>query len=716
MKSTVQIEPPPRLDFSQYDRRISLDHSERERIAGVAANGDTLHIRLSDPLLRLLKPLRDCLKLTGAQESQHSFLREVVVEMHQRETAFWAWEEDAWVAVYNRCVRTSTANTLQHIMAMAAILCNIDLADLRNRDRKILRRYALSVKVFGRESVDESLDLVMNELKRMGYSGYFHHEVRFTLCELFLSHRTPYARSLTADCLEELRARPVPDCLKQATFMISHALVSLGVMSAPLSPYARKPRKKLLDEHHSLSEEWFSWCKRWFETSTLRPSTRHSHFYRLLVAGRWLRAKHSSVTRPDQWSRQLAAEYIATISQMKVGQFIDDPRQSYMNRPLSASSKVAHILALRCFFSDLMTWEWMTPQFDPRRAFQCPRTISALRTPNPRIIAEDIWAKLLWAGLNLIYEDLPQPKGQNTKRYPLELFRALSLVWLFGGLRSDEIRRLRVGCVRWNTAKQGKPEEQSVCLLEVPANKTGGPYTKPVHRAVGEAIEEWQKVRPATKAIPDEKTGELVDLLFVNRGRPLGRYIINHTIIPVLCRKAGVPEQDAKGSITSHRARSTIATQLYNAKQPMSLFALKEWLGHSRLESTQWYAKVTPDKLTEAYLNARYFERNVAVVQVLLDRAAIESGAATKGETYKYVHLGHGYCANPYWAQCVHRMACQRCEFYVPGESAKAQSLEADTHNLRLLEQIPVTDTERKALEGDHKALQKLIGPVIGSR
>lgn len=29
---------------------------------------------------------------------------------------------------------------------------------------------------------------------------------------------------------------------------------------------------------------------------------------------------------------------------------------------------------------------------------------------------------------------------------------------------------------------------------------------------------------------------------------------------------------------------------------------------------------------------------------------------------------------------------------------------------MKLLEQIPVTDTERKALEGNRKALQKLIG------
>jgi len=272
---------------------------------------------------------------------------------------------------------------------------------------------------------------------------------------------------------------------------------------------------------------------------------------------------------------------------------------------------------------------------------------------------------------------------------------------------------LRIGCVRWNSSKKTDPKLASVCLLEVPVNKTSGPYTKPVHRAVGEAIEEWQHVRPKANQIPDEKSGELVDYLFMYRGRPVGKYIVNRTIIPTLCKKAGVPEKDARGSITSHRARSTIASQLYTAKQPMSLFALKEWLGHRRLESTQWYAKVTPEKLTEAYLDARYFERNIAVVQVLLDRAAIESGVAAKGETYKYVHLGHGYCANPYWAQCVHRMACQRCEFYVPGGSAKAQALEADAHNLKLLEQIPVTGTERKALEGDRKAVQKLIGPMI---
>lgn len=212
--------------------------------------------------------------------------------------------------------------------------------------------------------------------------------------------------------------------------------------------------------------------------------------------------------------------------------------------------------------------------------------------------------------------------------------------------------------------------------------------------------------------IIDEKTGETFHVLFGYRGRSVGHIILNRSVIPMLCRKAGVPETDARGQITSHRARSTIATQLYNAKEPMSLLALKEWLGHRRLSSTQWYAAVTPDKLTQAYVDARYFERNVAVVQVLLDRAAIESGAAGRGEPYKYVHLGHGYCANPYWAQCQHRMACQRCDFYVLGDSGRAQALEANAHNERLMEQIPMTETEQKALAGDRVALVQLAAGI----
>ena len=117
-------------------------------------------------------------------------------------------------------------------------------------------------------------------------------------------------------------------------------------------------------------------------------------------------------------------------------------------------------------------------------------------------------------------------------------------------------------------------------------------------------------------------------MLLAYRGARLGEKYINRVLVPLLCRKAGVPREDVRGAITSHRARATIATQLYNAKDPMSLFELQAWLGHCHRSSTQHYARITPLTLTKAYTDAGYFARNVRTIEVLLDRDAITNGQA----------------------------------------------------------------------------------------
>jgi len=107
----------------------------------------------------------------------------------------------------------------------------------------------------------------------------------------------------------------------------------------------------------------------------------------------------------------------------------------------------------------------------------------------------------------------------------------------------------------------------AVCLLDVPVHKTGSSFTKPVDPLMGEAIEAWQKIRPAQPRMLDHKTAERADFLFAFRARRVARHYINNAVIPMLCKKAGVPDADVRGRITSHRARSTIASQLYNAKE-----------------------------------------------------------------------------------------------------------------------------------------------------
>ncbi|MEV0900056.1 tyrosine-type recombinase/integrase [Actinoplanes sp. NPDC049802] len=339
--------------------------------------------------------------------------------------------------------------------------------------------------------------------------------------------------------------------------------------------------------------------------------------------------------------------------------------------------------------------------------------------PDPRVIADDIWAKLLWAGLNIEPEDLPT--SLNSLRYPLELLRALSLTWLFSGLRSNEIVRLRVGCVRWQHDGFPIPGDSdevlardAVCLLDVPTHKTGTSFTKPVDPLLGKAIETWQNLRPQQPRMLDRKTNEHIDLLFATRARRVANTYLNGTIIPALCRKAGVPTADIRGNITSHRARSTIASQLYNAKEPMTLFELQAWLGHRSPESTQHYAKITPNTLAKAYNDAGYFARNIRTIEVLVDRDAVTSGAAVAGAPWQYYDMGHGYCTYTFFEQCQHRsMACARCDFYTPKAWSKGQLLEAKDNLQRMLTSILLTDDERAAVDDGQAALDQLLKRLV---
>jgi integrase len=282
--------------------------------------------------------------------------------------------------------------------------------------------------------------------------------------------------------------------------------------------------------------------------------------------------------------------------------------------PIAPRTKQGILTATRVFFRDCQEWEWISRRFDPTRALALPRSVAALIGANPRVIADEIWAKLLWAGLNLDPADLPGNSAATY--YPMELIRAVTLTWLFSGPRSDEVSRLRVGCIRWQHAGLPIPgdsreilAEDAVCLLDVPVHKTGTAFTKPVDPIVGQAIEAWQALRPSQPKRLDRKTVERIDMLFSVRAQPVAKEYINHTIIPALCGKAGVPTADVRGNITSHRARSTIASQLYTAKEPMTLFELQAWVGHHSPNTTQHYAKITPNTLSKAYSEAGHLQR-----------------------------------------------------------------------------------------------------------
>jgi hypothetical protein len=255
--------------------------------------------------------------------------------------------------------------------------------------------------------------------------------------------------------------------------------------------------------------------------------------------------------------------------------------------------------------------------------------------------------------------------------------------------------------------------KDAICFLDIPVNKTMTAYTKPVHPLVGQRINEWERVRPSEQPRQiDGKTSETVPFLFSYRGMRVAKAYINRFLIPLLCRKANIPEQDNRGAITSHRARATIASMLYNAKNPLDIFQLQKYLGHKNLSSTQHYTQVDPTKLASQVIKAGYLEQNLATVEVLLDQEAVRSGAAARGEPWKYYDLGHGYCLNDFWAECKHRMACARCPFYRPKESLADQLLEGQANLLRMLEFVQLTEEEKLLVTEGIELHQSLIAQL----
>lgn len=136
---------------------------------------------------------------------------------------------------------------------------------------------------------------------------------------------------------------------------------------------------------------------------------------------------------------------------------------------------------------------------------------------------------------------------------------------------------------------------------------------------------------------------------------------------------------------------------------------LQTWLGHKHAASTRHYAAILQRTLSAAYKKADYFTRNLRTIQVFIDRDIILTGAAARGEPWKFYDLGEGYCGYDFFAKCPHRLACARFDFYTPKESSQGQLLTVRSGIEHMLETVDLTDDEREALEGDRDAVDGLL-------
>ncbi len=721
------------IDVRAYDRTHALSAEElyhmQVLVTRFQEGGKGWHKTARPSLRRLLHPLEDVLDHLGAVNTvkRKYTIRTTVIcllirAMVRYEQSFWAFSTDTWFELlgtdYYAYVRIHgvTANARHQLIAVAYLFCGFQELGCLGR----LAFPALARKIFGTEAFDAVIDEMKADLLNWGYSRQGNIVgLRCALAEAMLASRSLRLSDLKAETLDRLYREADAKITRRGLTILSYVLVRRGLLRKPLGRDGQIERRESIAHRRVLNgvpAVWRNWCERWFATTTLQHSSRVGVLYRLFNAGRWL-AQSGYGSEPADWTREIAAAYVAAVDRSTIGQWstgVATPA-SRMGQPFKPASKASALTAMRQFFRDCQEWGWIPVRFNPFQALATPRSVRCLIGPDSRIIQDDVWAKLLWAGLNLTDQELSKPNDPAARGdghfYPATMVKALVLVWLFSGLRRNEIARLRVGCIRWQSGED-KVNKQPVCFLQVPVNKTGTAFSKPVDGVVGRAVELWEQMRPPQPASLDLKTGEQVHRLFSHRGRGMSPHYINHVVIPLLCRKAAVPLEDARGRISSHRARATIASQLYNAKEPLSLFELQEWLGHSSPESTRHYTKITPTKLARSYQDAGYFARNLRAIEVLIDQDVVKRGSPP-GEPWKLYDLGHGYCSYDFFDQCPHRMACARCDFYVPKESSKAQSVEAKTNLLRLRQEIPLNDDEIRAVEDGIAGHEKLVAKLV---
>jgi integrase len=683
-------------------------------------------------LLRFQKPLFDVIALRHLDNRNTPVFqmvrREIYIQMIERGACFWEWEREAWLEIIRASGRSKMHTFSRRSLMDIAYLFG-EVTDLREVGQKHASLEAARL-YFGAEVIDAQIKRLVDVLVGREGQGYAQSRVpiqRLTqaLGLLFLLARRPFLEDFSPELLA--RALLPPDPL--ASFQIKRVKVGLQALGLLPEEHARGAISITdMGDPTGIAEEWVNWCRAWLKARPKITSWLRHVYLKLLVVGRWLTVNHPEITSPAQWDEQIALEYVNYVcSTAQVGEYVSPEARSVLRtkktlgKPLSPRTIKGYLSALDCFFTDLQEKPHqvneeppckLVRRFNPNEAFALPSSINKLIQPDPRDIDEVIWCKLTHAAATLTEEDYSAAHSG----YSLKYYRAAALLWATSARRPGEIARLQVGCIRrdWDPEmldEQGIPlpgQDAQLCYLHLPSNKTRGPYWVPIPRYTADAVEEWEQERPFNQPKRvDRKDSAQVDFLFCVRGLRMGSTFINDSLIPVLCKRAGVPERDARGAITGHRARSTIATML--RRNGLSLDDIADFLGHADSRMVRAYAR------TDQFRFGRDLNRANDLMRIV--EGIIDTRAAKAGQPNVFFLGGRGsdgnprFCGNPAWEKCRHRLACLKCPMYVGATQAArlAERMEARDELFKFQTQVEMTPQEKAAAEGDLETLTSLI-------
>lgn len=598
------------FDMTEYRLETSLSSAEQVALASSHSRSGMLRM---DPVPDLIRPLTDIAAASGCgRKITRLVIARLLREMHVTGLPCWCWPQERWQTLC-REVRDGRPLMAAFAWHLADLHDPLSLPDIRKPPL-----YASAI--FGQTFYHQELQRLTDTLTSLGYAPASQkNHVSGILATLMIVNRDPRLESFTPELLWQVQSG-MDAGTSRYVGRVSHALAALGIFSAPMrmrnyTQWYEKPVE-------GIDPAWVHWCRRWRETSILRPRTRENQYSFILRCGLWLAKGHPQVREPAEWTMETCASFIAAVGRMNVdelqlGMERGTRKSARSGEPMMPHSRAHFIYSLRRFMIDYENWGWGRLRFSPPRHLSTPDTPLFRRGVNPRVIDDPVWLKLIWASLNLRQEDL-----LTEIHYPLAMLQAMAVIWTHAGLRKNELLRLTTGCITPQADEIVKEDGSiipagTLCYLHIPAGKTSKAFVKPVAAVVKKYVDLWLDERPAEQAmLADDRTGEKVRLLFQYRGKPAGGTILNNTVIPMLCAREGVPSEDSGGTITSHRGRASAVTALASVPQGISLYELMQWTGHSTPQSTMHYLRIRPTQLAASFVKA---DRIAHMISVLID-------------------------------------------------------------------------------------------------
>ena len=350
----------PSLPVAEHAGGDALTVSEREAIASFLerrsspARRQTPSPHITSRLERLLSPLRAAFDVQRTKPADRRGTIAVMLrECLKLERVFWAWSQEQWVAVLGHGSLEFRARQRPRVSQSVRVEIAA-LAYLHGWFRDILalgafRRVALARRVFGDAAVATAREQVIEPLRQWGYAGG--KAMLSCLCEALLLNESPHLEHLSAETLERLR-EAAPSSRRAQYYQLARGLTAAGFLEKPLPIAAAHQPPAREDIRTGVAPEWCEWIERWTQTSTLE--TRDHIRLHLYKTGRWLGAHHPEVVSPAQWTRELAAEYVAAVTRMHIGDYtvrkvaLRSPGQSLSPRTMSTELSAARTLFWDC--------------------------------------------------------------------------------------------------------------------------------------------------------------------------------------------------------------------------------------------------------------------------------------------------------------------------------------------------------------------------------